>query len=378
MSTQEIYRKVSETISGAGGTPIQVTDTLIKIIRIIVNDDETDFVLAFSEKNSQTMEQLVETMALPEQVIEEKMNQMAAKGVIFNQPNRQGVIVYRLLPLVNVGVFEYTFMQKLERSAKNKELADLFTQLFEEGKGLIQGAFDDIIGMMGHFPAVDRTVPVRINQSTGQSTIIEIKENLGQPAEIILQTKNVVDLIEKFDEIAVGHCFCRHHKDLMDEPCKQTNTRESCFTFGKSARYTTEQGFMRMIDKKEALDILLKSEEDGLIHKAYHPNFDVSKDETSVCNCCKCCCGNSISNMIAPIINFANYLAEVDPETCTGCETCHDYCHTEAITLNKDNVSEVDIERCLGCGICAYFCPEDAIRLSESTRTVRIAPKREV
>jgi len=378
MSTQEIYRQVSEAFIGAGGTPMQVTDTLIKIIRNIVNDDETDFVLAFSEKNSQTMEQLVETMALTEQVIEEKMTQMAAKGVIFNQPNRQGVIVYRLLPLVNVGVFEYTFMQKLERSAKNKELADLFTQLFKEGKGLIQESYDEFIGMMGQFPAVDRTVPVRINQSTGLSTIIDINENLGQPAETILQTKNVADLIEKFDEIAVGHCFCRHHKDMMDEPCKQTDIRESCFTFGKSARFTTEQGFMRMIDKKEALDILLKSEEDGLIHKAYHPNFNVSKDETSVCNCCKCCCGNSITNMIGPIINVANYLAEVDPEKCTGCEICRDYCHTEAITLNKDNVSEVDIERCLGCGICAYFCPEDAIRLSENTRTVRIAPKREV
>lgn len=378
MSTQEIYRQVSETVSGAGGTPIPTTDTLIEIMRRIVNEDETDFVLAFAEKKSQTMEQLVETMGLSEQKIEEKMHQLAAKGVVFNQPNRHGVIVYRLLPLVNVGVFEYTFMQKLDRSEKNKELADLFTKLFKEVRGVIQESYDDIIAMMGHMPAVDRTVPVRVNKSTGQSIIIEINEDLGQPEETILQTKNVADLIEKFDEIAVGHCFCRHHKDMVDDSCSQTNIRESCFTFGKSARYTTEQGFMRMIGKKEALDILLQSEQDGLIHKAYHPNFDVSKDETSVCNCCKCCCGNSITNMIGPIINVTNYLAKVDSDACTGCETCADYCHTEAITLNNDNVSEVDIERCLGCGICAHFCPDAAIRLSESNRTVRIAPKREV
>ena len=59
-------------------------------------------------------------------------------------------------------------------------------------------------------------------------------------------------------------------------------------TFGKSARYTTQQNYMRMIDKKEALEILMKAEEDGLVHKAYHPNFYVTNDETSVCNCCKC------------------------------------------------------------------------------------------
>ena len=71
---------------------------------------------------------------------------------------------------------------------------------------------------------------------------------------------------------------------------------------------------MRMIDKEEALDILLKSEKDGLVHKAYHPNFDISKDETSVCNCCKDCCGNSSF----VIVNVASFLAKVDPELCVG------------------------------------------------------------
>ncbi len=38
------YREVTETVNGAGGTPFPVNDTLISIIKLIVNEDELDFV----------------------------------------------------------------------------------------------------------------------------------------------------------------------------------------------------------------------------------------------------------------------------------------------------------------------------------------------
>ncbi len=376
MSTDDLYREVTATINSAGGTPFPLTDTLVRIIRMLVDEDELDFILAFKKNKSQTLDQLKESSGLPEGEILKKTQALAKKGIIFNQPNRSGVMVYRLLPLVNVGVFEYTFMQKLERTDRNRELSRLFTKMFEEMDANIQKGYDGIVKFMEHMPAIDRTVPMRTNKATGNPTVIEIKKDLGEQTEKVLQTQDVAKLIEKFDEIAVGHCFCRHHKDMEGRPCKQTDERENCFTFGKSARYTSEQGFMRMIDKKEALDILMRSEEDGLIHKAYHPNFNIEKDETSVCNCCKCCCGNSVDNQIGPIVNYASYMAKVDAELCAGCETCADYCHADSIRLGDDDVSHVNEERCLGCGACAHFCPENAIQLTESRRIVRIAPPR--
>jgi MinD superfamily P-loop ATPase len=218
-------------------------------------------------------------------------------------------------------------------------------------------------------------VPIRINKATQKSTVIEINQDLTEEvAERILLTQDVKDLIEKFDEIAVGHCFCRQHRDTEGNSCQQTGLRETCFTFGKSARFTTENGFMRMIDKKEALEVLLKSEEDGLVHKAYHPNFDISKEETSVCNCCKDCCGNSFRM----VVNVASFLAKVDPDLCTGCETCAERCHTDAIKLGSDNVSRVDESRCIGCGVCAHFCPSNSIRLIQTPpRTVRVVQTRQ-
>jgi len=374
MGMNEQYLEAAKIINSAGGTPLQVNETLVQIIKEIVTEEEIEMILAFKEKTSQTMDQLKESSGMPESEILEKTKSLAKKGVIFNQPSSKGVMVYRLLPLVNVGVFEYTFMQKLEPTEKNKRLAGLFTQLFKDMDVFVQSIYDGVVQHMENMPAVDRTVPIQTNKKSGEK-IIEINQDVGQQSkDYVLQTQNVKELIEKFDEIAVGHCFCRHHKDMEDRSCKQTDMRENCFTFGKSARFTSEQGFMRMVDKEEALQILMKSQEDGLVHKAFHPNFDVTRDETSICNCCKCCCGNSIDNQIGPIVNATSYLAIVNEELCTGCEACLGYCHTDAISMGTDNVVHVDENSCLGCGVCAYMCPEDAIQLKDSVRIVRIAP----
>jgi len=373
MNLDDKYRQAAEAIAGGGTPGAAVSDSLVDIIKALVKEDEIDLILAFKEKRSQSLDQLRESSGFDEGWILEQTSALAKKGIIFNQPNSKGVKVFRLLPLANVGVFEYTFMKKLTYAEEEKKLAALFTKYFEERRANRKITPEQLEGLIKHFPAPDRTVPIRVNKASGNPTVIAIDEDLGQPADKILLTQDVKDLIEKFDEIAVGHCFCRQHKDTQGKHCQQTDLRETCFTFGKSARFTTENGFMRMIDKEEALEILLQSEKDGLVHKAYHPNFDISKDETSVCNCCKDCCGNSSW----AIINVASFLAGVNPELCVGCGTCAERCHPGAIKLGDDHVSHVDENLCLGCGVCAYFCPENAIQLTETPpRTVRVVPRR--
>ncbi len=377
MRITEKYKQAGEVIMMAGGTPVPVNDTLVKLLQYFISEDELDFVLAFKERKSQTLEQLKESTGLPEPEIVERANELAARGVIFNQPNSKGVMVYRLLPLLNVGTFEYTFMGKVEDNERNRQISALFNQLFGELAELLEKNYDDIVPQLMQAPPVDRTVPVAENKSTGDTIRIIVDESLDESVDRILPTQEVGALIDKFDEIALGHCFCRHHKDLSDEPCRQTDLRETCFTFGKSARYTSEQGFARMISRQEARDILKKAEADGLVHKAYHPNFDINKAETSICNCCRCCCGNSVENMIAPLANATNFLAVIDPQLCSGCGTCVEQCHTGAAFVDETGLAQRTPELCIGCGVCAAFCPENAISLRKGpTRIVRIPPKR--
>ncbi len=368
------YKKIAGIINKAGGTPLPVNDTLMTILKRIINEDEIDFIMAFRKKTSQTMDQLKESSKLPEEEILKFTTALAKRGVMFNQPNRSGLMVYRILPLINVGTFEYMFMKKLEHSKENKELSDLFAKLFDGLGDFVQKNYDMMSSMVQKQRPVDRTVPILKNKETGKDIEIKVNESIEIPDQQVLPTQKVEDIINKFDDIAVAHCFCRHHNDLLGKPCKQTDLRENCFTFGKSARHVSENGFGRLISKEEAIKILRNAEEAGLIHKAYHPGFDISRDETSICNCCSCCCGQTGKRF--PTVNATNYISSFNHELCTGCGTCVENCHFNVIELNENNKAERVGENCVGCGICSYNCPENAISMIEGQRLVRLLPPR--
>lgn len=374
--SEEKYKKAARIIVKTGMLPIPVSDTLIEILKLLIDEDDLDFISAFKHKYSQTMEQLKQSSKLDETEILKHIEPLAKLGFIFNQPNRQGVMVYRLLPLFNVGAFEYAFMRKLEYSEKEKKLGELFKKLFEEFQEFVQSNYNTIVPFFQKSPPVDRTIPIVGQNVEGKDIEIKINEELEVPQEEILLSQNVRDIIDKFDDIAVGHCYCRHHKDVMGKPCKIDASRENCFTFGKSARYTSEQGFARMVSKEEALKILKEAEEGGLVHKAFHPHSDITKDETSICNCCPCCCDtfNLFKEGTFAMNNATNFLSSVNHELCSGCGTCEEKCPTGAISLNDDNLAEVNESYCIGCSVCAHFCPETAISLLEGRRTVYIPP----
>jgi ferredoxin len=369
----EKYKNAVQVINSAGGTPVPVTDNTVEILKYIVEEKHLDFIMAFKGRRSQTMEQLKESSGMSEDEINEHVKVLAKTGLIMNQPSSSGLMIYRLMPFVNVGVYEYTFMKKLEYNEWEKELAQLYLKLNKESRGRMLSNYDAIVKrFLPTMRPIDRTVPYTENFESGKEIQIVVDEELEAPEEKIISTQNVEEIIQKFDEIAVGHCYCRHFRDLVGESCKQTDMRENCFTFGKSARYTTEQGFARMISKEEALEILKKSEKDGLVHKAYHPNMDFKREEDSICNCCSDCCGQARGITS----NLSNFIAKVDQEICVGCGTCVEKCYSGAKELNDDGKAETNEELCIGCGICAAFCPEGAISLVKRQRVVRSAPPR--
>lgn len=370
----EKYKTTAIRMNKAGGTAVPVDENLIGLLKLIITEeDDLDFInKTFRRKSSQTIEQLKESSGRSEEELIEKVVALAKKGVMFNQPNRSGVMVYKLMPFVDVGLFEYTFMGPLERNEHNMKLAELYSKMFDKLFGMVQNNYDKIIPMLINQPTVDRTVPLLKNKETGEDVEIIINKDLDVPEEKIIPSQDIEEVVNKFDDIAVGHCFCRHFKDLTGDPCKMDGPRESCFTFGKSARHVAENGFGRLVTKEEAMKIMREAEEAGLIHKAYHPHFDIHKDETSVCNCCNCCCGQAGIN--TPTRSWVRYIASINQDKCVGCGTCIEKCQFHALELNDDGKAERINESCMGCGLCAYFCPENAVTMIEQPRTVNILP----
>lgn len=57
-------------------------------------------------------------------------------------------------------------------------------------------------------------------------------------------------------------------------------------------------------------------------------------------------------------------LAEVNKDTCAGCEACVAACPTSALSM-KDNIAVVDAAKCDGCGTCKDQCPTEAITIKD-------------
>ena len=370
-------KRAATNIIGAGPLPFPVTDTLKKILKYYLDEEEVLFIgKAFKTKKSLNMEQLVKKTKKEEKEIERICENLAQKGFIFNQPSSTGIMVYRLLPLVVIGAFEYTFMRDIPNEKKEElaELAKWYETLMTELRDAIQGAYDNFLPIFKSQPPVDRTVPIYDNVGGEEIPIEHVVEDVG---EKIMPAKTVKEIIEKFEDIAVGNCFCRNYQKMLGHECEMNAPMEVCFTFGKSARHVVNQGFARAIDKEEALKLLKQAEDAGLVHKAFHNKSNIMKEENSICNCCRDCCDTFMlwKKGATPMVNSTNFMSKVNIDGCTGCGTCEENCPVGAIVVGDEDVAIVDENICIGCGVCAHFCPENTISLLEGeSRTVFIPP----
>ncbi|MBL6995740.1 4Fe-4S binding protein [Desulfobacula sp.] len=373
----EKYRKATKVVCRQGMFPFQVSDTAVNIIkRVVKSEQELDFICAFSKASSQTLDQLMASSRFNEQEIEILASGLAKEGLIFNQPNTKGIMIYRLLPLVMIGLMEYKFMTPLSGSDEERELAVLFETLLEELRDGIQKNYKKLSPLFEAAPALDRTVPTQNTEDGSKITIIKVDKTLDTPEDWVLPSQTIEDIINKFDDIAVGYCFCRQRRNLLGDACATLAPTLNCFTFGKSARHTISQGFAKQITRQKAMEIMKDAENAGLIHKAFHPGSRESSFETSICNCCKDCCDtfNLWRNGTLPMINSTFHLSVIDRDACTGCGICVDFCPTDAITLESDRYAVRQEKSCIGCGVCARFCPEKAISLQEGFRRVFVPP----
>ncbi|MFW9988818.1 MAG: DUF362 domain-containing protein [Candidatus Odinarchaeota archaeon] len=342
-----IYRKLQEHLDKLPiGFPATESGVELRLLKKLFTPEQAELAmkLGFQPLPLKKIYRKVKHNGLTIEQLENKLDKMDEMGLIhYGSVKEDGKVVkyYSNAPLV-VGFYEY----QVDRLTK--DLINDTSQYFEE-------AFINEYNRT-KIPQF-RTIPVEESITFEQhvSTYDQIRaliENIGEP-------------------IAVQECVCRVGKDLIKDPCKKTDLRESCFSFRTAAKTYINKGLGREISKEEALKILKKAEEDGLVLQPGN-----SQRPMAICTCCGCCCGilTNQKKLLEPAQYFAtNFYASIDDDLCVGCETCKDRCNMDAIYM-ENNIANVDKTRCIGCGVCISTCTSDAIKLLKK-ENITIPPK---
>lgn len=190
---------------------------------------------------------------------------------------------------------------------------------------------------------------------------IPVTPSIDPAKHAVFPFEMIEEVIQKVDVIALAHCPCRAMAHLIGKK-RCDHPLEVCLKCNELAEYVIEKGIGKEISKQEALEIIRKSADEGLVHLVDNAREGIQ----IICNCCGCCCwsvGTIRRKRIPRDVLMATYfLRETDRERCTGCGQCVEICPVQVIKMEGD-FPGVDKEWCIGCGVCAVPCPSSAIKL---------------
>ncbi len=294
-----------------------------------------------------TAERLAERLGMPADEVERRLEPMCDRGVVMDLVNpRSGKRAYLLSPPV-VGFFEYSLMRAQDGIPK-KRMAEALHAYTHGDPAFAREVFghDTVIGRaLVHEPELSDEVPD------------------------VLAWERATEVVGGARRWAVSLCFCRHEAEHLGQRCDAP--MDNCLSLNGGAEFVIRRGFGREIERTEALELLERSREAGLVQVA----DNVRNRPTFVCNCCGCCCEQlqAVSRWGLPAVNPSGFLPSRDDAACAGCSRCARACPVGAVTMHPvlspgrrraDLAPRFDEERCIGCGVCAGACHKGALSMA--------------
>ncbi|HLP60682.1 MAG TPA: 4Fe-4S binding protein [Candidatus Deferrimicrobium sp.] len=329
---QDVYKQLARTLDRIpSGFPETQSGAELKLLAKLFTPEEAALACQLTIE-PQSARSIAQQTGRDEQLTLTILKGMTEKGIIEDE-NEKGNLSFKLTPFI-VGFSER------QNARVDKEFAHLFEAYYQE-------AFHKIMSVK---PSVHRIIP--------------IEKNIPLNIEVMPYERASI-FIENAQSWGVMPCICRVQKRLIGQGCK--HSEENCLVFSQNANAFDSSDVIRAIDKEKALEILVDSGNEGLVHSTRN----VQKGVTYICNCCTCSCG--ILRGLAEYgelnaVGRSDFYASVDETLCSACGLCIDHCQFKALKLRDDeNVCGVNRARCYGCGLCVSACPMEALSLVQKT-----------
>jgi Na+-translocating ferredoxin:NAD+ oxidoreductase subunit B len=332
---EEIYRRLAEHLDRLpGGFAPSETGAELRLLQGLFTPLEAELATHLTLDREQARV-IAGRANRPPAEVEQRLAEMARKGLIFSSQLQDGPPLYSAAPWV-VGIYEFQVNNLSER---------LLQDMADWASSRKPRARPQTIRQL-------RTIPV--------GTSIE-------PHLEALPYEQAHELVLANDRYAVAPCICRRKARLEGGGCRAPE--ESCLLFGEWADYYVGAGHGRHIERPEVMDILARADEANLVLQPSN-----SQDIAFICCCCGCCCGvlRGLKSYAKPAEVVASaFIARHEADECRACWTCLERCQMEALVEDGDRVL-FNAERCIGCGLCVSTCPSGAltlVRKPESERT---------
>lgn len=346
-SSSDIYRKLQKHIDNMPvGFPESESGFEIRLLKHLFTPEDAQIALELSAlpEPLERIHKRLKKTGISIEDLEKSLENMVKKGAILGGKyyEKKGDGKYYSKSMLMIGMYEL------------------------QGENLTKEYEKDFLNYMD-----EKFYKVFHNKKTSQMRTIPINKSITLE-RYVGSYDNVRELVKNTSgQIAVHKCICRHGKDLLEDPCKHSDIRETCLLFEDIANLLIGSEVARPITDDETFEILDRAEEAGLVlqpENNQNPHF--------ICCCCGCCCNiiKSVKKFPRPVEYYhSNYYAEVNPELCESCEECVEKCQLEAMSIENDTAT-VNLDRCIGCGVCGATCPNNAIEIKEK-EDIYVPPK---
>lgn len=319
-------------------------DELLALVEHMFTDEEADIVQHLKPLRFKNSAGLAATTGRPRGEVETVLKRLALDKHVILSFGKEGRERYLIMPIVP-GTFELTLMRTSADSVTpwDRRFASLFEDLFSTGYYL--DYIDKPIDSVRYLPVGEfiKTEPMA------------------------LPSDRLEEILERYDNFAVGVCQCRLTKNMSGEGCGRM--LETCTAVGPWAPVMVRRGQMREVSMRDVLEIKAQAESEGLV--TWMMNEESGRFSSALCSCCGCCCDalRSITEFNTPgIIAPPHFMPRINQESCNACGKCVKACPMGALRLLEEGGQNrlVTIpERCIGCGLCSVTCPQGAISMQE-------------